>query len=76
VSAPAGIPPAAVAVAIAAGAVTTSGLEHANVPSMRHKRRAMLCSELGGITFRSELRAAGWRKAQITHWLRTGEVPE
>lgn len=71
-SAPARIPPAAVAHAIFAGVISTSALDRLAAPSARPLRRRML--ETPG--FREELRSAGWRRTQIRTWLRTGDLPE
>jgi len=72
VSVPAGIPPAAVALAIGAGVISTSGLDRLAAPSARHIRRSVL--DVPG--FREELRSAGWRRTEVRVWLRTGDLPE
>lgn len=69
-----GIPPAAIAIALDAGAITRAQLELAGAPSARHVRRAMLCSAHGA--FREELRRIGLTKGEISLWLRTARVPE
>ena len=71
-STPGGIPPTALALAIRAGVISTSGVDRIAVPSARHLRRSMLCTP--GV--REELKSAGWRRTEISVWLRTAKLPE